>query len=51
MDTVSKNEIIGRVEYIVSYILSRKYDADVKIYFKKDEFTNGYNVETGTIKE
>ena len=41
MDKVSKNEIIGRIEYIMSYLLSKKYNADIKIYLKKDEITNG----------
>ena len=41
MDSVSKNEIIERIEYILSYLLSKKYNADVKIYFKKEKITNG----------
>ena len=43
MDNVSKNEIIERIEYIMSYILSKKYDCDIKIYFKKEKITNGNN--------
>lgn len=41
MDDVSKNEIIERIEKILSYLLSKKYDADIKIYFKKEKITNG----------
>ncbi len=40
MDSVSKNEIRGRIEYIMSYLLSKKYDADVKICLKKEKITN-----------
>lgn len=41
MDSVSKEEIIARIEYILSYLLSRKHNADIKIYFKKEKITNG----------
>lgn len=51
MDSVSKNEIIGRIEYIMSYLLSKKYDADIKIHLKKEKITNGNNNQTGTIRE
>lgn len=51
MDKVSKNEIIERIEYILSYLLSKKHDADIKIYFKKDEITNGNDYKSGTIAE
>lgn len=40
MDKVSKNALLGRIEYIMSYLLSKKYDADIKIYLKKEEITN-----------
>ena len=40
MNNVRKNEIIGRIEYIIGYLLSKKYDADVKVHLKKDEITN-----------
>lgn len=43
VNRVSKIEIIERMEYIISYILSKKHDADIKIYFKKDGITNGNN--------
>jgi hypothetical protein len=49
VDTVSKNEIIERIEYILSYLLSRKHNADVKIYFKKEKITNGYSDTSGDI--
>ena len=51
MDSVSKNEIIGRIEYIMSYLLSKKYDADIKIYLKKEQITNGNSDKTGVIEE
>lgn len=40
MDNVSKNEIIERIEHILSYLLSKKHNADIKIYFKKEKITN-----------
>lgn len=51
MDSVSKNALIERIEYILSYLLSKKYNRDIKIYFKKDEITNGNNDKSGTISE
>lgn len=45
MDRVSKNALIERIEYTLSYLLSNKHNADVKIYFKKVEITND-NVNT-----
>ena len=41
VDRVSKTEIIERVEYILSYLLSKKHNADIKITFKKEKITNG----------
>jgi hypothetical protein len=41
VDRVSKTELIERVEYILSYLLSKKHNADVKIIFKKEKITNG----------
>ena len=35
MNDDEKNNVISRIEYIMSYLLSRKYDADIKIYFKR----------------
>lgn len=49
MSEVSRNEIIGRIEYIMSYLLSKKYDADIKVYMKKEEITNGDSNKTGNI--
>lgn len=51
MDKVSKNEIIGRIEYIMSYLLSKKHNADIKIHIKKEKITNGNNDQTGNLKE
>lgn len=51
MDSVSKNEIRGRIEYIMSYLLSKKYDADVKIYLKKEKITNGDSNQSRDIRE
>lgn len=51
MDNVSRNEIIGRIEYIMSYLLSKKYDADVKVHLKKEEITNGDIDKTRNIEE
>jgi hypothetical protein len=49
MDGVSKNEIIERIEYIMSYLLSKKHDADIKIYLKKEQITNGDFDQTRSI--
>ena len=51
MDNVSKNEIIGRIEYIMSYLLSKKYDADVKVHLKKEKITNGNSDKTRDLNE
>lgn len=51
MDEVSKNRIIERIEYILGYLLSRKYDRDIKITFKKENVESGNDDKTGTIKE
>lgn len=51
MNKVSRNEIIGRIEYIMSYLLSKKYDADIKVYMKKEEIANGDNDKAGSINE
>lgn len=51
MDSVSKNEIIGRIEYIMSYLLSKKYNADIKIYLKKEQITNGDDDKTRDIEK
>ena len=51
MDSVSKNEIINRIEHIMSYLLSKKHNADIKIYLKKDEITNGNRDKTRDIVE
>ena len=51
MDEVSRKEVIGRIEYIMSYLLSKKYNADVKIHMKKEQITNGDNNQTGNIRK
>lgn len=51
MDSVSKNEIMNRIEYIMSYLLSKKHDADIKIYLKKDGITNGNEDTSSNIRE
>ena len=51
MDTVSKKEIIERMEYILSHLLSKKFDADIKIRFKKEKITNDNCDKSGAIGE
>lgn len=51
MDNVSKNAILERIEDTLSYILSKKYDCNIKIYLKKDEFTNVNSNKTSDIRE
>ena len=51
MDKVSRNEIRGRIEHIMSYLLSKKYDADIKIHLKKEKITNGDDNKSGNIRE
>lgn len=49
MDDVSKNEIVARMEYILSYLLSKRHNANIKITFKKENTTNGNGNKTGSI--
>mgnify|MGYP007053757061 CR=1 FL=1 len=51
MDEVSKNRTIERIEHILSYLLSRKYDHDIKIYFKKDGVKGDNGNKAGNIRE
>lgn len=51
MNETSKTRIIERIEYILSYLLSRKYDHDIKIYFKKGRVIDGDIDTTGDIGE
>ena len=43
MNNVSKDEIIDRIEHILNYLLSQKHDADIKLFFKREEDIRGYN--------
>ncbi len=49
VNKTSKNELIERIEYILSYLLSRKYDRDIKIYFKKASEFDGNGDKTRDI--
>ena len=51
MDKVSKNELIERIEYIMSYLLSKKHNADIKIHIKKEKITNGNNDTSSDLSE
>ena len=51
MDSVSRNAILERIEDTLSYILSKKYDVNIKIYLKKDEITNDDSCKTGSINK
>ena len=51
MSNVSKSEIIERMEDVLSYILSRKYNCKIQIHLKKGEITNGDINKTGNIRE
>lgn len=51
MDKVSKLELINKIEDTLSYLLSRKHKADVKIYFKKDGITNGNKRKSSDIRK
>lgn len=51
MDDVSRNAILERIEDTLSYILSRKYDCNVRIYLKKDGITNGDEDTSDNIRE
>jgi hypothetical protein len=35
----------------MSYLLSKEYDADIKVYMKKEEITNGDSNKTGDIEK
>ena len=51
MDKVSRNELLGRIEDSLSYLLSKKYDCKIKIYLKKEEITNGDGNKSGNIEQ
>lgn len=51
MDSVSKNEIRERIEYILSYLLSKKHNCNVKIYLKKETITNDNTDKTRNLEE
>ena len=51
VNRVSKIEIIERMEYILSYLLSKKHNADIKLYFKKEKITNDNINKTRVINE
>ena len=51
MDKVSKVELIGKIEDILSYLLSKKHNADIKIYFKKDGITNGNKRKSSRVRK
>lgn len=49
---MDKNKTIARIEYILSYLLSRKHNASVKITFKKENYIDGNTNQTrGITKE
>lgn len=48
---MNKNEVISRIEHILSYLLSNKHGASIKIAFKKENNTNGNTNKTGDIKK
>lgn len=49
MDKVSRNELLTRIEDVLSYLLSKKYDANIKIHLKKEQITNDDIIESRTI--
>ena len=51
-DVPDKYELATRIEYILSYLLSRKHNASVKIEFKKEKYIDGnINQTRGIAKE
>lgn len=51
-DVPNKYELATRIEHILSYLLSRKYNASVKITFKKENYIDGNTNQTrGITKE
>lgn len=42
-------KIITRMEYILSYLLSRKHNANVKIVFEKEKYLDGDINQTRSI--
>ena len=51
MSNVSKNDIIEKIEDVLSYILSKKYNCKLQIHLKKDEITNDNIIKSATITE
>lgn len=51
MNNVSRKELIERIEDVLSYILSKKYNCKIQIHLKKGEITNDNIDQTRNIRE
>ena len=51
MNNDSKYELLTKIEYILSYLLSKQHGVNVKISFKKENDVNGNTDKTGDISK
>ena len=51
MDNHSKYELVTRIEDILNYLLSRRYNVNVKIEFEKEKYLNGDINKTRNFKK
>ena len=51
MDNKARYELITRIEDILNYLLSKRYNVNVKIEFEKEKYLNGNTNKTGDFKK
>ena len=51
MDNKSKYELVSRIEDILNYLLSKRYNVNVKIEFEKEKYLDGNTNQTGDFKK
>ena len=49
MDNKSKYELVTRIEDILNYLLSKRYNVNVKIEFDKEKYLDGNTDQTRSI--
>ena len=47
MDNKTKYELVSRIEDVLNYLLSKRYNANVKIEFEKEKYLNGNTDKSG----
>ena len=51
MDDKSKYELVTRIEDVLNYLLSKRYNVNVKIEFEKEKYLNGNTDKSGDFKK